>query len=77
MEHHSNIVPWQMIAKEKELNIRTVKVSGNGELDINQFKNLINNKTKFVSIVYISNTLGTINPVKEITEFQKMLVLLL
>ena len=71
MEHHSNIVPWQMIAKEKELNIRTVKVSGNGELDINQFKNLINNKTKFVSIVYISNTLGTINPVKEITKISK------
>ena len=60
-----------MIAKEKELNIRTVKVSGNGELDINQFKNLINNKTKFVSIVYISNTLGTINPVKEITRISK------
>ena len=60
-----------MIAKEKELKIRTVKVSGNGELDINQFKNLINNKTKFVSIVYISNTLGTINPVKEITKISK------
>ena len=71
MEHHSNIVPWQMIAKEKELIIRTVKVSENGELDINQFKNLINNKTKFVSIVYISNTLGTINPVKEITSISK------
>ena len=66
MEHHSNIVPWQMVSKEQGLLLRTINVKENGELDLEDFNNLISNKTKFVSIVHISNTLGTVNPVKEI-----------
>ena len=68
MEHHSNIVPWQMIADENKLNLKVINVSENGEIDIDHFKSLISEKTKLVSIVYISNTLGTINPVKKIIE---------
>ncbi len=68
MEHHSNIVPWQMIADENKLNLKVINVSENGEIDMDHFKNLISDKTKLVSIVYISNTLGTINPVKKIIE---------
>lgn len=68
MEHHSNIVPWQMIAKENKLNLKVINVSGDGEIDMDHFKSLISEKTKLVSIVYISNTLGTINPVKKIIE---------
>ena len=66
MEHHSNIVPWQMVSKEQGLLLRTINVTENGELDLEDFNNLISNKTKFVSIVHISNTLGTVTPVKEI-----------
>jgi len=65
MEHHSNIVPWQMIAKEKKLNLKIVNVSEDGDIDLTHFENLITEKTKLVSIVYISNTLGTINPIKK------------
>ena len=68
MEHHSNIVPWQMIADENKLNLKIINVSENGEIDMDHFKSLISEKTKLVSIVYISNTLGTINPVKKIIE---------
>lgn len=68
MEHHSNIVPWQMIADEKKLNLKVINVSENGEIDMDHFKSLISEKTKLVSIVFISNTLGTINPVKKIIE---------
>lgn len=71
MEHHSNIVPWQMVAKENDLVIKTIKVTEKGELDIENFRSLLNEKTKFVSIVYISNTLGTVNPVKELVKISK------
>ena len=68
MEHHSKIVPWQMIADENKLNLKVINVSENGEIDMDHFNSLISEKTKLVSIVYISNTLGTINPVKKIIE---------
>ncbi len=68
MEHHSNIIPWQMISKEKGLLLKTINVKENGEIDLEDFNNLISSKTKFVSIVHISNTLGTVNPVKEIVK---------
>ena len=68
MEHHSIIVPWKMIADENKLNLKVINVSENGEIDMDHFKSLISEKTKLVSIVYISNTLGTINPVKKIIE---------
>jgi len=66
MEHHSNIVPWQMIANSNKLILKVIKVSKEGEINIDHFKSLINDKTKLVSLVYISNTLGTINPVQNI-----------
>tara|TARA_B100001778_G_scaffold334701_1_gene347233 strand:- start:8072 stop:9289 length:1218 start_codon:yes stop_codon:yes gene_type:complete len=68
MEHHSNIVPWQMLAKEKSLKLNTINVSEDGEIDLNDFKNTISSKTKLVSLVHISNTLGSINPINEIVE---------
>ena len=68
MEHHSNIVPWQMIAKEKNLKLNTINVTDEGKIDLNDFKNIISSKTKLVSLVHISNTLGTVNPIKEIAE---------
>ena len=68
MEHHSNIVPWQMIAKEKKLKIRFVNITHDGELDINDFKSKLNEKTKLFAVTHASNVLGTINPVQKITE---------
>ena len=66
MEHHSNIVPWQMIANSNKLTLKVIKVSKEGEINIDHFKSLITDKTKLVSLVYISNTLGTTNPVQNI-----------
>ncbi len=68
MEHHANIVPWQMICEEKGAKLRVIPVDENGELIYEQFPNLINEKTKFVSIVYVSNSIGTINNVKYIID---------
>ena len=66
MEHHSNIVPWQMLAKQTGAIIKVVPFNDRGELLFDQLKKLITPKTKLVAIVHISNALGTINPVKEI-----------
>ena len=66
MEHHSNIVPWQMISKEMGLKLKTISITKSGEIDLDNLKSLLNNKTKCLSIVFISNTLGTINPIKKI-----------
>ena len=68
MEHHSNIVPWYIISQEKGCTIKVVPVTENGELDLHVFTNLLNKKTKLVAITHASNALGTINPVKKITE---------
>ncbi|MEP6683371.1 MAG: cysteine desulfurase [Parafilimonas sp.] len=68
MEHHSNIVPWQMLCLEKKAKLKIIPVDDNGELMMNEYKKLITPKTKLVSIVHASNSLGTINPVKEIIE---------
>jgi len=65
MEHHSNIVPWQILCEEKEAVLKVIPVQDNGELDFNAFKNLLSNKTKLVAIAHASNALGTINPIKE------------
>lgn len=69
MEHHSNIVPWQILCKEKNAKLRIIPINDDGELIYEEFEKLINEKTKFVSIVYVSNTLGTINPVKKIIDY--------
>jgi cysteine desulfurase/selenocysteine lyase len=66
MEHHSNIVPWQMLAEEKGAVLRVIPVTANGELDISVFEKLLNNKTKLVAVNHVSNALGTINPVESI-----------
>lgn len=67
MEHHSNIVPWQMLRDTKGIVLRIAPVNDDGEIVMEEFEKLLGPKTKFVSVVYISNALGTINPVKEIT----------
>lgn len=66
MEHHSNIVPWQMICEEVGAVLRVVPVNDAGELMMDEYEKLLSSKTKFVSCVWASNSLGTINPVKEI-----------
>lgn len=68
MEHHSNIVPWQIIAQEKGASIKVIPVSNSGELELEDLESLLSEKTKIVSIALASNTLGTINPVEDIIE---------
>lgn len=70
IEHHSNIVPWQILCEEKGAKLKVIPINRNGELlmDDRGFQNLLNPKTKLVSIVHASNALGTINPVKEIID---------
>lgn len=69
MEHHSNILPWQVICKEKQAELKVIPILENGDLDMEKFHNLMSESVKIVSIAYVSNTLGTINPVKEIVSF--------
>lgn len=66
MEHHSNIVPWQLLAEEKGIVIRWIPVDDNGDLQIEGFKNLLNERTRLISVVHGSNTLGTLNSIEEI-----------
>src|SRR6476646_3231294 len=68
MEHHSNIVPWQVLCEEKKAVLKIIPVNDEGELLIHEYKKLLGPKTKLVSVVHVSNTLGTINPVQQITE---------
>ena len=64
LEHHSNIVPWQMLAEEKGAKIRVLPINDAGELLIDEYEKLFSEHTKFVSIMHVSNALGTINPIK-------------
>jgi cysteine desulfurase/selenocysteine lyase len=66
MEHHSNIVPWQMLCEEKKAVLNVIPINDTGELMLEEFEKLLSPKTKFISVVHTSNSLGTINPVKEI-----------
>jgi cysteine desulfurase/selenocysteine lyase len=66
MEHHSNIVPWQMLCEEREAILRVIPFNANGELILEEYDKLLNERTKLVTVVHVSNTLGTVNPVKEI-----------
>lgn len=68
MEHHSNIVPWQMIAEEVGAIIKVIPINEKGEIILDEYKKLLKDNVKFVSVVYVSNALGTINPVKEMTK---------
>jgi len=65
MEHHANIVPWQMMCKRKGARLKVTPIDRSGELDLNHFKSLFSEKTKIVSVTHVSNTLGTINPIKK------------
>lgn len=69
LEHHSNIVPWQMLAEEKGATIRVVPVNDAGELLVDAYESLFNERTRFVSMLHVSNALGTINPVKSMIHF--------
>ncbi len=66
MEHHSNIVPWQLICEEKNAKLKVVPINDDGELILEEFEKLITDRTKIISIIHVSNSLGTINPVKDI-----------
>lgn len=66
LEHHANIVPWQMIAEKKGASLKVIPINDDGVLDMEAFSNLLSEKTKIVSVVHASNALGVINPVEEI-----------
>lgn len=66
MEHHSNIVPWQMVCEHKGAKLKIIPFDTKGTLLIDELENLITEKTKIISLIYVSNVLGTINPVKEV-----------
>ncbi len=68
MEHHSNIVPWQLLCEEKGAVLKVVPISDRGELDLDELDALLGPRTKLVSIVHMSNSLGTVNPVREVVE---------
>ena len=68
MEHHSNIVPWQMICEEKSAILKVIPINDSGELLMDEFDKLLSSKTKLVACVWVSNALGTINPVNEIIQ---------
>lgn len=68
MEHHSNIVPWQMLCAEKNAKLKVIPINDSGELIFEEFEKLLNERTKIVSIVHASNSLGTVNPVKKIID---------
>lgn len=66
MEHHSNIVPWQMLCEQNGCILKVIPINDNGELILEEYEKMLSEKTKFVSVVHVSNALGTINPVKHI-----------
>ena len=66
MEHHSNIVPWQMICEEKRASLKVIPMNDAGELVMDEYERLLSDRTKFVSVVQVSNVLGTINPISDI-----------
>jgi len=68
MEHHSNIVPWQMLCEEKGAHLRIAPINDDGELLLDEFESLLHSKTKLVAIAHISNALGTVNPIARIVE---------
>jgi cysteine desulfurase/selenocysteine lyase len=66
MEHHSNIVPWQMICEEKRAHLKVIPINDAGELLMDEYERLLSDRTRFVSVVHVSNALGTVNPVADI-----------
>jgi cysteine desulfurase/selenocysteine lyase len=68
MEHHSNIVPWQILCEEKKAILKVIPINDDGELLMDEYEKLLSSKTKLVSIAHVSNSLGTVNPVKDIID---------
>ena len=68
MEHHSNLLPWQQLAKRKQAKLNFIEINSDGLLDMENLKSKINSKTKIVALTHVSNVLGTINPIKELTD---------
>ncbi len=68
MEHHANIIPWQILAEEKGAKIRVIPMNERGELIIEEYENMLNERTRIVAVTHVSNSLGTINPVKEMIQ---------
>ena len=68
MEHHSNIVPWQLLQRNKRLKIHVVPIDSNGNLDMNAYEDLFTENIRFVAITHVSNVLGTVNPVKQMVQ---------
>jgi cysteine desulfurase/selenocysteine lyase len=68
MEHHSNIVPWQMLCAEKGARLRVVPITDRGELRLDEYERLLGPRTKLVAVVHVSNSLGTVNPVRQLIE---------
>ena len=68
MEHHSNIVPWQLMCEERKAVLKVIPIHDDGSMDMTAFETLLSEKTKLVAVVHVSNSLGTINPVKEIIQ---------
>src|SRR5207249_2055435 len=68
MEHHSNIVPWQILCEQTGAHLRVVPINDQGELLFEEFERMLGPRTKLVSVVHVSNSLGTINPVRRIIE---------
>lgn len=69
MEHHANIVPWQLLQRRKRLTIRVVPINAVGELDLDAYRSLFNERTRLVGFCHVSNVLGTVNPVKEMIDY--------
>jgi len=72
MEHHANLVPWQMLARRRQLNLRFIPVDDHGALDLSRLPDLLTARTRIVSLVHVSNVLGTINPVAQVAEAAHM-----
>ena len=71
MEHHSNLIPWQQLAKRKKMKLKFIKVKNDFTLDMKDAKSKVTNKTAILSVVHVSNSLGTINPIKELIKIAK------
>ncbi|WP_370977962.1 aminotransferase class V-fold PLP-dependent enzyme [Agaribacterium sp. ZY112] len=68
LEHHSNIVPWQLVAESRGASVKAIPVSEKGEIDLEAFKTMLSDKVKFVSVAHVSNALGTVNPIEQIIQ---------
>jgi cysteine desulfurase/selenocysteine lyase len=66
LEHHSNIVPWQILCQEKQANLKVAPIDDRGEIDVEQFERLLTDRTKIVALAHVSNALGTVNPIKKL-----------